>query len=148
MRFAVFDNELKPEPSFAWFVVQQFGAFFGPLILSISVGSALNSSGVAGEILPPAFAGLISFAIGMTIQQNSPNWAAIGRWVWVLPACLFLIAFGSDWASYSWRFVTSEFFWPGPNGEDAWVEVFLTVPSACCCLYSAGIFFARSRTMQ
>ena len=144
----MFDNELKPEPSFVAFVVQQFGAFFGPLMLTIPLGTLLAGFDIAGDILTPVLPGLISFAIGIGAQQISPNWAAIGRWVWILPACLFVIAFGSDWASHSWRFVIAEFFWPGPNGEDWWVLMLLTVPTAGSCLYSAGIFFARSRTMQ
>jgi hypothetical protein len=136
----MFDHELKPEPSIAWLIVQQLGAFFGPLMLVMLLGTFF------GDLLSAVLTGVISFAVGMGVQATFPDKA--GCWVWVLPACGFLIAFGSDCASFSWRFATAEFFWPGPDGE-AWLALmFLTVPTACSCLYSAGIFFARSRTMQ
>jgi hypothetical protein len=145
MQFAMFEHELRPEPSFGSFVIQQLGAFIGSVVLSIVVGSTLNELGVAGEILAPVIAGVISFVIGMMVRGNAPDSAAIGRWVWVPPVCVFLIVFAREWASSSLPPVFAEFFWPGPNGEAWWVLGLFTVPTACCCLYSAGIVFAGRR---
>jgi hypothetical protein len=117
MRFAMFEHELKPEPYFVSFVIQQLGAFVGSVVLSVVIGSTLSGLGVAGEILAPLIAGIISFVIGMMFRGASPDRAAIGRWIWILPVCVFLIAFAREWASSSLPLVFAEFFWPGPNGE-------------------------------
>jgi hypothetical protein len=57
----------------------------------------------------------------------------------------FLLAFIGIALFSSLRRGLSQFFWPGPNGEDWWILMLVTYPTCSATLYSLVMLFAWRR---
>jgi hypothetical protein len=135
----MFDRELPPAPSILGFAAQQLGIPISALILTLLIGSRFGDVGSL-VICPLAF-----FAIGGAARRRFPAYAGAGRWIWVLPFSFCLCGFFDDWARQSLRETLAEFFWPEQNGEVGLLILLATIPTSCCCLYSAGIALSMRR---
>jgi len=132
----MFNNELESEPSLVAFLVQQLGVPAVATITYLMFGSALGNAG--GVIV----SWVTVFAAGFAAYRAIPAYTGSGRWIWVPAVGILILGLGSEWKRTSFESAICVFFWPGANSEAWWVVMFLTLPTACCCLYSTGIWLA------
>jgi hypothetical protein len=156
-RLAMFTTEILDGHSFwAWFS-QQIGVLVIPLVLAALSGSFAEK--IDGELTSPlrilfdivwnaVFVWGIAFFLGLAVHRFFPRAGVTGRWVWIVPMLLFFTVFASDALRYSFKDTLSEFFYPGPNGEDWWVLAGITYPACAATLYSISMFLASRKTRQ
>jgi len=128
---------LEKEPSLGSWTLQLSLASCGPL-LALMITEKCVSLGPGGPILTLfqySFIGVVSVLIASILSAVTPDSVVEGRWVWVLPVVLFLIAFASE-ALRHIREVTYMFYVRPGEGEAGWLMVLLTMPTWSCCSYS------------
>jgi hypothetical protein len=150
-------TEILDDYSFwAWFS-QQIGALVVPSALALF--SAIFAEKIDAELTSPlrilfdivwytVFVWGIGFFLGLAAHRFFPRASVTGRWVWIVPMLLFFTAFVSDTLRSSFKDTLSEFFYPGPNGEDWWALMGITYPACATTLYSISMFLASRRTRQ
>lgn len=125
-----------------------------PLGLSVAgfIGSLLLASLSSGykveNLIGYAAFGAAGCLLGYAVQSRWPG--AIhngGRWVWAPLFLLLLWAVVDTWVRFSWR-EAKPMLWPGPDGEEAWGLLFLTLPAFGSCLYSAGVLAAAHHRIE
>jgi hypothetical protein len=137
-------EQLEDTPSFGSWAFQSLLAYVGPLVLLMIVWHYLS----AGEDSPVlticeyVFIGVVSTAFASGISKIVSGATAEGRWVWILPAALFLAAL-ADAGSRNMREV-KYLFCVGPGeGEAGWCLVLVTMPTWSCCCYSLAMSLWR-----
>lgn len=128
-----------------WGIVQQVAVFAVTLVwmlVTVDIPRSLShaSSGTVAEVLCLlAIAFLPFFVAGWLLHSHSPRNTRSGRWIWVLPSCVFLNAIASTLRYWSFATAVTDLVAPPSNGEAWWAVAFVTYPFLGCLGYSLGV---------
>lgn len=86
-------------------------------------------------------AGLVAALVARRIAPDQ----GCGLWIWVIPSSFLLLGLVSDSLQFSVHEALSEFFLPGPDGEEWWALIFLTCPTIACLTCSAAVRLQERR---
>lgn len=144
----VFNSLERPFSVCGW-ILQSLLAYIGWFVVLAGIIHAVRpSDGAAGQVSAFAVGWLLSVGGASLLAQRWPESVKEGRWVWVLPACVWLLGaistLRSSRPSDFWMFFYVE---PGPmSGKSGLVRVMVTVPIWCCCWHSAAMaYWGRRR---
>jgi|SRR5579883_780362 len=140
---------------FAAWAIQQTAALIVPFLIALFTGGYIADRirngpgypfGSVGEVVWDVFLvwGL-GLYLGLGVHRFFPRSAVTGRWVWVVPTVFLVYVFISDARMSTLEHALSDFFHPGPEGENQWLLLFVTYPTSQCLLYSLAMFFAPRR---
>jgi hypothetical protein len=140
-------------PSFFPWLVQQFCV---PLIAFFCLSAteiALRS--LSPGITPPprltedvwemVVAWGVGFLLAVLANRFIPRWAADGRFTWILPSAILIMAICAELSRKGPPEVVSGFFYPDNKNEENLVFSLATLPTYSCIAYSLGILLARAR---
>lgn len=146
----MFETDIRDDYSFLSWFTQQLTAVLIPSLLALVVGGPMTDYfdqvsgfplGMVRKVVWYAFfVWGIGFYLALLVNRLFPNAAQEGRWVWVVPTFMFLIAFSFDASMSTFPHALSVFFYPGPNGEAWWCVAVITYPTCQAALYSLGMF--------
>ena len=147
---------------FGPFIAQQCLAAIGPLVILIGIiwlFDTYGQSGVLNNALIYVVMASLSFPLGYCVGRMLPRLIPTGKWVWVLPVCLLLIAAYDELTinanrayGYQHAFLKTmeEFFYPHTLTGDV-AMTFSTIPAWSSVCYAVGVMTAakyRSRSKQ
>jgi hypothetical protein len=130
---------------FAWWVpVLAVGAVFTLPGLNELTGSPLGNVGI--QIVHAIAVGAAGCLMGLSARLTFPSAKATGRWIWVLPVSVLLLAATSDVRTLGWRTVFEDFFFHAHPGRDEGpvLRDLLTYPALSCLCYSLAMVFRKS----
>lgn len=109
----------------------------GIILLAAAQGRVLPGLGPVGDfVLEVTVVWGVGFSLGRLMHRWLPD--AVGRWVWVIPAFLLLIAFTGS-AVFSSFGTALESFTIAEGVGEGWVIVLLTLPAAGSVGYAYGV---------
>ncbi len=108
------------------------GVFFGEVLSEVG----FKRIGDLFVILLPLIAG---FFLGYSLRTR---FQGSGRWVWILPTCLWISVFVDELVRFPGRIV-EDLFYPGRPDTGLGI-VFFTLPAAASIFYSVGAAMAPS----
>jgi len=104
--------------------------------------------GIVGfQIANAAAIGLIGLVLGLVIQRVVPSAARTGRWVWLLPVSVMLLAILWDFIDFGPRVGLTGYFFCAHPGRDETCVVrdLLTYPTWSAAWYSGGMALSAIR---
>jgi hypothetical protein len=103
----------------------------------------------ASSALAYAWVGGASLALALAAARVAPDSQVEGRWVWVPSALLELVGIGVQVRDFGVPSVRWFFFTAGSAEDRGWLVLFvLTLPTLGCCVYSATVWWLRSRAVS
>src|SRR5579885_586336 len=111
-------------------------------------GLGLRNAGVGGSVSgllddwEPMPVSSLALVFAILLHRMRPCSIEEGRWVWVLPILVFLLALIASVATSGFESATREFFHPGLNGEARWVLLLVTGPTCSSAIYSLAMHFS------
>ena len=129
------------------FLLQQIIAPLGSLIvggiggiLLSQMARAIGLNGI-GDVLIVLCILATGFGFGCFTRSRFLEAGTSGRWVWVLPVCIWAWGFISDLLLHSPRLV-ADFLWPALSStpDVGLPALLLTLPAGASCCYSIGIY--------
>ena len=145
----MFRTEQEEHHSFGAWVTQLILSTMLPSLLAAIAESkveSLNGGHPLGRVGPNAWFAVvvwsIAFGLALLVNRAFPRAAFTGLNVWILPTCVFLLAFISNAFSASFGKALSTFICPGSDGEAWWVVILVTYPTTTAVVYSLGMVFA------
>jgi hypothetical protein len=102
------------------------------------------------QVVNGAALGALGLALGLLAYRNSPRVRATGRWVWMLPLSILLIAVLWDLYAVRHPYIFSTYFyWSHPGRtEGPLLRDLLTYPAWASICYSIGIVSGARRNPQ
>ena len=145
-----FITETQRGPGLVAYIVQQVGVPLGSIVLLLLVPAfrwSFVGSGITGQIMEVTRGMIIASAVGLIgglmVRRVAQGFRTTGRWIWVLPVFLYVLAFLQDSFTFSVKTALRESFLPGPDGEQWWTFYFFTCPTLSTALYSAAISWRK-----
>lgn len=144
----MFDTEIESGPSLPAYALQQLAAPSIPTLLTLVASAAVESVtrqlgyGIHYYVVPALDRGLLAvtlvvgYGFAMLVRRLVPSAAATGRWVWVLPATIFLLAALRQLAADPK--ILGSLIWPA-SGEAAWGYLLLTCPTGAAIFYAIAM---------
>ncbi len=143
------DENIPSDPSALGYFVQQFAAPLVPTLITLVAGGVLDdvsreigygfhyyTSLVVDRVALVATVA-VGYALGAAVRRLIPSARASGKWVWLLPGFVLIVACISELASRDGSLVP--LFWPTSNGEEGLGYLFLTCPAGGAISYSAAM---------
>ncbi len=149
----MFQTEIQGDSSFLAFFLQEVGMVLSSALWGALCGNVLahltgpSPAGRLVEALGTIALGLTpTFLVGVLFGSRFPHFAYSGRWVWLLPTALFLIALLSSALDSMLGQELSDLLFPPDDPEAMWALAFLSYPTLGCIGYSLGIcFYSRTK---
>ncbi len=144
----MFDTEIESGPSILAWVIQQLAAPLLPMTLTLvavgAVGDATRAAGYAIDYYAAPVVGgafwvappILGYGLGTLVRRLAPSAARVGRWVWVIPVAVLVLACVG--VALGHREDLLLLVWPR-SGEEAWGYVLVTGPTLAAVAYSLAM---------
>ena len=152
--FEQLDETSWLSPSIKSFLAQQVLAVWGPLLCCFVLAIIIDGHGFSDEnssdaVFGYVFIGACAFGLACVVQRFFPDDVRPGRWVWVLPACWFVLGFASELplmrTAHPLLDNLRRYFHPTRKDLPLALVMF-TCPMWACCCYASVMMVSAKRT--